>query len=63
MMRAVKRHTKDRWVILYIERWLKASVQLQDGGQQATEKGTPQGGLCKALHKPPYAKLSIMQSN
>ena len=53
MMRAVKRHTKDRWVILYIERWLKASVQLQDGGQQATEKGTPQGGLCKVIH---YAK-------
>mgnify|MGYP001815578598 CR=1 FL=1 len=25
-------------------------------------KGVPQGGLCKALHNPPYAKLSIMQS-
>jgi len=26
------------------------------------ETGTPQGGLCKASHKPPYAKLMIMQS-
>ena len=25
--------------------------------------GSPQGGLCKALHKPPYAKKVIMQSN
>lgn len=28
-----------------------------------TEAGTPQGGLCKALHKPPYAKKVNMQSN
>lgn len=49
MMRAVKRHTEDRWVILYIERWLKASVQLQDGSQQASEKGTPQGGVISPL--------------
>ncbi len=28
-----------------------------------TTEGTPQGGLCKALHKPPYAKKVIMQSN
>ena len=26
------------------------------------EKGFPQGGLCKALHNPPYAKKVIMQS-
>jgi group II intron reverse transcriptase/maturase len=29
----------------------------------ATSKGVPQGGLCKALHKPPYAKYLVMQSN
>jgi len=27
-----------------------------------TKAGTPQGGLCEALHNPPYAKLKIMQS-
>jgi RNA-directed DNA polymerase len=26
------------------------------------KKGVPQGGLCEALHNPPYAKLLIMQS-
>ena len=29
----------------------------------AGKKGVPQGGLCEALHKPPYAKKVIMQSS
>jgi len=32
---------------------------LKAGGK----RGVPQGGLCKALHKPPYAKQVIMQTN
>ena len=55
MMRAVRTHTEESWVLLYIERWLKAPIALQDGTQQVPEKGTPQGGLWKAFHKPPYA--------
>jgi len=31
-------------------------------GSQGTPCGTPQGGLCKALHSPPYAKQKTMQS-
>lgn len=30
MMRAVRAHTKEKWVLLYIERWLKAPVKMLD---------------------------------
>lgn len=33
LMKAVKRHTDCAWVILYIERWLTAPLQLPDGTQ------------------------------
>jgi len=45
LMRAVRKHTDCRWVLLYIERWLKAPVQLEDGSLIHREKGTPQGGV------------------
>src|SRR5213082_60901 len=44
-----------------IKQWLKAGYVEQEIFH-ATERGTPQGGLCKALHKPPYAKWKTMQS-
>ena len=44
LIRAVKKHAKDEWVVLYIERWLKAPVQEEDGRLVPREKGTPQGG-------------------
>ena len=31
MLKAVRHHTDCPWVLLYIERWLKASVQMEDG--------------------------------
>jgi RNA-directed DNA polymerase len=30
MLRAVKKHAPQQWIILYIERWLKAPVQEED---------------------------------
>jgi hypothetical protein len=32
-------------MVLYIERWLKAPVQEEDGRLVPREKGTPQGGV------------------
>jgi len=49
LMRAVRRHTDKVWVLLYIERWLKAPVQFADGSQQAPEKGSPQGSVISPL--------------
>jgi hypothetical protein len=45
LMRAVKKHAKDSWVVLYIERWLKAPAQEEEGHVTARGKGTPQGGV------------------
>ena len=49
MMRAVRAHTEEKWVILYIERWLKAPIEMQDGTQQQPQKGIPQGGVASPL--------------
>lgn len=49
MMRAVKKHTDCRWVILYIERWLKADVLMPDGTLESRNRGTPQGGVISPL--------------
>ena len=49
MLRAVRKHTDCKWVLLYIERWLKAPVQLEDGNLIHRDKGTPQGGVISPL--------------
>ena len=49
MMRAVRKHTKDSWVLLYVERWLKAPVQLKNGELEKRTMGTPQGGVISPL--------------
>jgi RNA-directed DNA polymerase len=49
LMHAVRHHTQDKWVLLYLERWLKAPVQLSDGTLQARTEGTPQGGVVSPL--------------
>ena len=48
-MRAVKKHAKEKWVVLYIERWLKAPVQEDNGQLIPRDKGTPQGGVISPL--------------
>jgi RNA-directed DNA polymerase len=49
LMKAVRKHAKERWTVLYIERWLKASFQKSDGSIEVREKGTPQGGVISPL--------------
>ena len=49
LMRAVRKHAKDCWVILYIERWLKAPAEEEDGRRTERVKGTPQGGVSSPL--------------
>ncbi len=45
LMKAVHKHTDNPWVLLYIERWLKAPFQMPDGTLVERMKGTPQGGV------------------
>ncbi len=49
LMRAVRKHADEKWVVLYIERWLTAPVQMPDGKLVPREKGTPQGGVISPL--------------
>ena len=49
MMKAVRFHTEEKWIHLYVERWLKAPLQQKDGQLVEREKGTPQGGVVSPL--------------
>ena len=49
MCKAVRRHTDCPWVLLYIERWLMAPVQMEDGSIMPRTAGTPQGGVISPL--------------
>ena len=61
LMALVGRRISDRRMLKLIRKFLKAGV-LEDGEVRSTNTGTPQGGLCKALHNEPYAKRKTMQS-
>jgi RNA-directed DNA polymerase len=43
MVRAVAANTDQKWVVLYVKRWLKAPMQLPDGRVVERDRGTPQG--------------------
>jgi RNA-directed DNA polymerase len=45
LLRAVRHHTESKWILLYIERWLKVPFQKEDGTLVKRYKGTPQGGV------------------
>ena len=49
VMRAVKRHTDVSWILLYVERWLRAPVQHVDGRLEERTKGSPQGSVISPL--------------
>lgn len=45
LMEMVKLHTKEEWILLYIQRWLVAPFQMEDGTVVPRTSGTPQGGV------------------
>jgi RNA-directed DNA polymerase len=45
LLRAVRKHVKERWAVLYIERWLKTSFVKADGTVVPRTKGVPQGSV------------------
>lgn len=49
LMRAVRRHTDCKWMLLYVERWLEAPFQGEEGILVQRTKGTPQGGVISPL--------------
>jgi RNA-directed DNA polymerase len=49
VLKAVAHHTDQRWVLLYVQRWLTAPLQQADGTLVARDRGTPQGSAISPL--------------
>ena len=49
VMRAVRHQTEVPWILLYVERWLRAPVQHEDGSLEDRTKGSPQGSVISPL--------------
>lgn len=45
LMMAVRKHAKEKWVSLYIERMLKTDIVMPNGQRKVRQAGTPQGGV------------------
>jgi len=45
LMEMVKKHTNEEWVVLYVQRWLTAPFQMENGTIIPRTSGTPQGGV------------------
>jgi RNA-directed DNA polymerase len=49
LLQAIRKHTDCKWMLLYIERWLKAPLMELTGELTGRNKGTPQGGVVSPL--------------
>jgi len=49
MVKAVEANTDQKWVVLYVKRWLKAPIQMPDGSVAGRDRGTPQGASVSPL--------------
>ncbi|MCY1293605.1 group II intron reverse transcriptase/maturase [compost metagenome] len=49
LMKAVRTHIKENWILLYIERWLVAPFETEDGTRVPRDCGTPQGGVVSPI--------------
>jgi group II intron reverse transcriptase/maturase len=60
LMQQVAKRIVDKNILKLIKMWLRAPIveEREDGKKEykGIYKGTPQGGLCEALHNPPYHK-------
>jgi RNA-directed DNA polymerase len=49
VLKAVAHHTDQRWILLYVQRWLQAPLQQRDGTLVTRDRGTPQGSAISPL--------------
>src|ERR1039457_611369 len=49
LIKAVRSHIKEDWILLYIERWLTAPFETTEGTQVPRGRGTPQGGVVSPI--------------
>ncbi len=53
MVKAVEANTDQKWVVLYVKRWLQAPLALPDGTLCERERGTPQGSAVSPVWSSP----------
>ncbi|MEE5991544.1 MAG: hypothetical protein V3G41_12785, partial [Lachnospiraceae bacterium] len=61
MMKFLEHDIEDKNFLRYIKRFLKAGF-MEDSERHDTDAGTPQGGLCRYPHNPPYVEFYVMPS-
>jgi group II intron reverse transcriptase/maturase len=50
ILQAISHVMEEKWVLMYVDRWLKMPVQKQDGTVEPKQgRGTPQGGVISPL--------------
>ena len=49
LLKAVRTHIGEDWILLYIERWLTAPFETAEGEHLLRERGTPQGGVVSPI--------------
>lgn len=49
LMKAVRAHIREDWIVLYFERWLTAPFETAEGTRLPRERGTPQGGVVSPI--------------
>jgi len=49
LMKGIQHYCKDKWVLMYVQRWLKAGIIKKDGIYIDRLTGTPQGGVISPL--------------
>jgi len=49
LMKALSKHCDVKWILLYVERWLKASIVMPNGHLQSRNRGIPQGGVISPI--------------
>jgi retron-type reverse transcriptase len=55
LLKGLTHYCKDKWVLMYVERWIKAGVITTEGMYQDRLTGIPQGGVISSL----FSKLFL----